>query len=73
MPPVSGPASSIVTEQAQVISGGQPGRTGADHQHMLAGRRRGLYFPAAPQRLVAEKAFDHMNIYGVIELSAIAG
>ena len=63
----------LVAEPRQVIRGRQPGRAGADHQHVFAGGlRRDFEFPAVLARLIAEKPLDGMDVDRCIELAAVA-
>ena len=62
-----------VARQAQVPGGGQPGRAGTDHQHVLAAVGSGSDGPAAPDRLVAEEALDGVDAHRFIQLAAVAG
>ena len=59
---------------AQMIGGGQAGRTGADDQHALAAfRLRRRESPAALDRLVAEETLDRIDADGFVDLRAVAG
>ena len=63
-----------VTQARQVIRRGEPGGSGAHHQHVLAGRGGGLFeLPAQLDRLIAEEALDGVDAHRLIDLAPVAG
>ena len=63
-----------MTHAPQVISRRQARRTGADHQHALAGLgRRRRKAPAVADRHVAEESLDRIDADRFVELRAVAG
>src|SRR5581483_320147 len=62
-----------VAQAGEMVGGREPRGAGADDEHPLAGRRgEAVDAPAAPDRLVAEKALDGVDPDGLVEPTAVA-
>ena len=62
-----------MAEAAQVVGGTQSGRSRTDHEHLLSGVNAGRgERPLTLDSEIAEKAFDGVDPYRLIDLSAIA-
>ena len=62
-----------VTQARQVISGGQSGRTGTDHQDPLPRRFARFDGPAILEGLIAEEALHGVDAHRLVDLAAVAG
>ncbi len=63
-----------VAHAGQMVGGRQAAGTRSDHQHPLAGRRRGHgELPVLLDGQIAQEAFDGVDADGCIELAPIAG
>ncbi len=63
----------VVSEASQVVSAGEPGRSGADHEHALSGGRARGDRPALLVREIAEKPVERVDRDGRIEKLPVAG
>ena len=64
----------FMTETAQVIGSGQPGRPCPHYQYVFTGGSRiYAYIPALCDGFIAQETFNRVNSYGLIHLPAIAG
>ena len=62
----------LVAEAPEVPGAGKPGRTGADNQHFLAGRRARRNRPALLDGHIADEPFDRMDGHRLVQVLAIA-
>jgi len=63
----------VVSEPPQVVRARQAGRTGADYEHTLAGRRARGNRPPLFIGEIAEESIERMDGDGLIEELAVAG